>query len=159
MGLTQEDYPYVNLDNYVTMEYVTRNPDKVDYQTYPIFKQYWKLIDGVYYPCMYFEFTAKSQGVMLTSSSYTGSMNYSVDIDYINVNVNGVDKTDELKSQSNPNLGFYKPAWFLSSGYYYLTDKTIRDRSDYEGIQFQVSSSYTGQFPVIIEFVAKITFS
>ena len=39
-SLMKNSFPIVNLDNYVTMEYVTRNPDKVDYQTYPIFKQY-----------------------------------------------------------------------------------------------------------------------
>ena len=159
-SLMKNSFPIVNLDNYVTSDYVRRNPDKVDYETYPIMEEYWKLIDGVYYPCMRFTFTKVSQGVILTSSSYAGSIRkYSVDIQHINVTVNGQDKTSTLMAQSNPNLGFYKPKFFLSSGYYYLTDKTISDYSDYNGIQFQVSSSYTGEFPVVIEFVAKITFS
>ena len=113
-SLMKNSFPIVNLDNYVTSDYVARNPDKVDYETYPIMEEYQKLIDGVCYPCMRFTFTKVSQGVMLTSSSYAGSIRkYSVDIQHINVTVNGQDKTSTLMAQSNPNLGFYKPKFFL----------------------------------------------
>ena len=37
--MMKNSFPIVNLDNYVTSDYVTRNPDKVDYETYPIMEE------------------------------------------------------------------------------------------------------------------------
>lgn len=93
-----------------------------------------------------FNFTRASQGFYIKPNNYTTDMTCSLIIDDITYQ-SPIDWTTNMKSK----VGFYN-----GSGYEYTTDAIVR--TDENGIQFNLSSSYPGDLPVIIKIKFKLKF-
>ena len=97
-------------------------------------------------------FTAKSQGFYITNSTHTSSTrNATVTIEDAKALSNGVEVAMPGK------VGFYQDTVNGASSAYLMESKTITLK-DGNGLPFQISSSYSGPYPITIRMKVEVEF-
>ena len=139
-----EEEPEEEPKNYISAENFSTNPIKTQGGSYTNVEGMPNYVDVT--------FTAKSQGFYITNSTHTSSTrNATVTIEDAKALSNGVEIAMPGK------VGFYQDNVNGASSAYLMESKTIT-LIDGNGLPFQISSSYSGPYPITIRMKVEVEF-